>query len=172
VFSPGNSGSLLQQVGLPLMAPTTGKSSFDNWWAKVEASVNRDVRKGLNSLIILGVWSIWRHRNDFLFNGATPNVVMAGALLGKKCTSGVWQELRAFPSSLPAGLHKGPPCGLSRAREGLELVEGTRRRLYSKVVAGLGPRPRRRAGAMAEALCAPGRQGPKNRSEIQSNLLN
>ena len=61
---------------------------------------------------------------------------------------------------------------LSRAREGLELVEGTRRRLYSKVVAGLGPGPRRRAGAMVEALCAPGRQGPKNRSEIQSNLLN
>lgn len=79
----------------------------------MEASVNRDVRKGLNSLIILGVWSIWRHRNDFLFNGATPNVVMAGALLGKKCTSGVWQELRAFPSSLPAGSHKGPPCGLA-----------------------------------------------------------
>jgi len=36
--------------------------------------------------------------------------------------------------------------------EGLELVEGTRRRLYSKVVAGLGPGPRRRAEAMAEAL--------------------
>jgi len=61
---------------------------------------------------------------------------------------------------------------MSRAREGLELVEGTRQRLYSKAVAGLGPGPLRHAGAMAEALCAPGRQGPKNRSEIQSNLLN
>jgi hypothetical protein len=30
--------------------------------------------KGLNSLVILGAWSIWRHRNDCVFNGATPNV--------------------------------------------------------------------------------------------------
>ena len=39
VFSRQFWFSLLQQVGLPLLAPTTGKSSFDNWWAKVEASL-------------------------------------------------------------------------------------------------------------------------------------
>jgi hypothetical protein len=32
---------------------------------------------GLNSLVILGAWSIWRHRNDCVFNGATPNVNLA-----------------------------------------------------------------------------------------------
>jgi len=32
---------------------------------------------GLNSLVILGAWSIWWHRNDCVFNGATPNVYLA-----------------------------------------------------------------------------------------------
>lgn len=33
-----------------------------------------DAQKGLNSLIILGAWSIWKHCNDSLFNGAAPNI--------------------------------------------------------------------------------------------------
>jgi len=40
------------------------------------------LRKGLNSLVILGAWSIWRHRNDCVFNGAAPNVHMVLALAG------------------------------------------------------------------------------------------
>jgi hypothetical protein len=34
----------------------------------VEITVTGDARKGLNSLIILGAWSIWKHRNDCTFN--------------------------------------------------------------------------------------------------------
>jgi hypothetical protein len=32
------------------------------------------VRKGLNSLVILVAWETWKHRNDCVFNGASPNV--------------------------------------------------------------------------------------------------
>jgi hypothetical protein len=32
-------------------------------------------RKGLNSLIILGAWILWNHRNRCLFDGAAPNMV-------------------------------------------------------------------------------------------------
>jgi hypothetical protein len=32
------------------------------------------VRKGLNSLIILGAWSIWNHRNRCVFDGISPSV--------------------------------------------------------------------------------------------------
>ena len=56
---------------------------------------------------------------------------------------------------------------LSRARDGLELVGGTRRRLYSKEVAGLGPGPRRRAGAMAEAH---GAQEGRDQTDLRYNL--
>jgi hypothetical protein len=38
-------------------------------------------RKGLNSLIILGAWVIWKHRNRFVFNGASPSMVEALILL-------------------------------------------------------------------------------------------
>ena len=30
-------------------------------------------RKGLNSLIILTAWEIWKHHNKGVFNGTTPN---------------------------------------------------------------------------------------------------
>ena len=36
-----------------------------------------DTRKGLNSLIILGAWTIWRLRNDCVFNGAAPSIPVA-----------------------------------------------------------------------------------------------
>jgi hypothetical protein len=35
--------------------------------------------QGVDSLIILGAWTIWNHRNGCVFNGATPN--LAGVLI-------------------------------------------------------------------------------------------
>ena len=57
---------LLRQVGLAVLAPQPCDTSFDEWWSKDDQSVTGDMRKGLNSLIILGSWTIWRHRNDCL----------------------------------------------------------------------------------------------------------
>jgi hypothetical protein len=57
------------------------------------------------------------------------------------------------------GLFTKAEAEVSRAGEELELVGGTRRRLYLNEVAGHGPGPRRRAGAMVEAHGAPRRQG-------------
>jgi hypothetical protein len=34
-------------------------------------------RKGLNSLIMLGSWTIWKHRNNCVFQEQTPNVSSA-----------------------------------------------------------------------------------------------
>ncbi|GJN04465.1 hypothetical protein PR202_ga22015 [Eleusine coracana subsp. coracana] len=54
------------------------------WWSSVEASVDKAARKGLNSLIILGSWTLWKHRNDCVFNGASPNLSTALAMAGKE----------------------------------------------------------------------------------------
>jgi hypothetical protein len=37
-------------------------------------------KKGLNSIVILGTWSIWKHRNNCVFNGAVPNINTALSL--------------------------------------------------------------------------------------------
>jgi hypothetical protein len=42
----------------------------------VDNAASGDLRKGLNSLVILRAWSIWWHINDCVFNGASPNVNM------------------------------------------------------------------------------------------------
>jgi hypothetical protein len=31
-------------------------------------------KQGINSLIILGAWTIWIHRNGCVFDGAAPNL--------------------------------------------------------------------------------------------------
>jgi len=49
---------LLRQVGLAVLAPQPCDTSFDEWWSKADQSVTGDMRKGLNSLIILGSWTI------------------------------------------------------------------------------------------------------------------
>jgi hypothetical protein len=52
-------------------------SSFDAWWDKAVLTVSGDAQKGLNSLIILGAWTIWKHRNDCVFDGAAPRLSTA-----------------------------------------------------------------------------------------------
>ncbi|RCV43241.1 hypothetical protein SETIT_9G278900v2 [Setaria italica] len=71
--------SILQHTGLFALAPQPTDSLYD-WWVKMKNSVSGDARKGLNSLIILGAWTIWRHRNDCVSNGAAPSIGTARIL--------------------------------------------------------------------------------------------
>lgn len=70
----------LQRVGLGLLAPQPSHK-FEDWWCWLSSMANGIQKNGLNS-IILGAWSLWRHRNDWVFNGASPSLskilMMAG----------------------------------------------------------------------------------------------
>ena len=37
--------------------------------------VKKEFKKGVNSLIILGAWLIWKHRIACVFEGVTPSVI-------------------------------------------------------------------------------------------------
>ena len=66
--------AVLQGLGLQALAPQAVDLSFEDWWTNASNRVTRQVQKGLNSIIILGAWSIWKHRNSCVFDGVTPNL--------------------------------------------------------------------------------------------------
>ena len=48
-------------------------------------SVPKDRRRGLNSLIILVTWEIWKHRNACVFEGARPSVQLLLQTVSSEC---------------------------------------------------------------------------------------
>jgi hypothetical protein len=59
--------------------------------------VPRDLQSGFNSLVILGAWSLWRHRNDYVFNGRSSSLASTLTLAG--------DELRMWCSAGAKGLN-------------------------------------------------------------------
>jgi hypothetical protein len=37
--------------------------------------VRKECKKGVNTLIILGAWMIWKHRNTCVFDGVAPSLI-------------------------------------------------------------------------------------------------
>jgi hypothetical protein len=48
--------------------------TFVEWWCKAELQICKEKCKGLNSLMVLGSWSIWKQRNNCVFNNVLPSV--------------------------------------------------------------------------------------------------
>jgi hypothetical protein len=73
---------LLRRFNLQVLAPQPGLSSFMSWWEEASCSVNGPIRKGLNSLIALGGWIIWKSQPLFLRRrlGVQAEVQRLGAL--------------------------------------------------------------------------------------------
>jgi hypothetical protein len=66
--------NLLRKFGLDNFAPQPGLTSFLDWWETSSETVQGMVKKGLSSLISLGGWMIWNHRNRCVFDGQTPSL--------------------------------------------------------------------------------------------------
>jgi hypothetical protein len=47
-----------------------------SWWEEASSSVSGLVRKGLNSLVVLGAYIIWNHHNRCVFDKWIPNVTL------------------------------------------------------------------------------------------------
>jgi hypothetical protein len=75
---------VLRQVGLHSLAPQPTDLVFDDWWEKATATTSGMSKKGLNSLIILGAWAIWNHRNRCVFDHARPSMVEVLTCVGEE----------------------------------------------------------------------------------------
>jgi len=80
--------AILQPLNLARLTPTR-TVSFADWWKKAERKLQKQHRKGFNSLCILGAWTIWKHRNACVFEGASPNLQVA--VQAFKEESHLWQ---------------------------------------------------------------------------------
>jgi hypothetical protein len=66
----------LGQVNLQGLTPQPGdRSTID--WKKASDQLQGIAAEGLNSLIILGFWTLWNHRNGCVFEMLTPDVASA-----------------------------------------------------------------------------------------------
>lgn len=65
---------VLQEAGLQVLAPQPEDSSLDDWWEQAANQCTPSLRKGLNSFIVLGAWTLWNHRNRCVFDGVAPSI--------------------------------------------------------------------------------------------------
>ena len=65
---------ILQRFGLQELAPNLDDENFDEWWVNASGRVSGQVLNGLNSIIILGAWNVWKHCNRCVFDDAYPSI--------------------------------------------------------------------------------------------------
>ena len=68
----GKFGQQFFVIGLLPLAPQLEDSHFSSWWSKTNKADPKEIMKGLNSLIIIVAWEIWKDRNQFVFEGGRP----------------------------------------------------------------------------------------------------
>jgi len=69
--------SVLQPLNLAHVMPSRSISSFAEWWRRSWKKIPKQLRKGFNSLCILGAWTLWKHRNACVFDGGSPSLQQA-----------------------------------------------------------------------------------------------
>jgi hypothetical protein len=50
---------------------------------RVNSLVSGEIKRGLNSLIVLTAWKLWNHRGDCVFNGDNPSIQLVSQILGR-----------------------------------------------------------------------------------------
>jgi hypothetical protein len=75
---------MFQQVGLHGLAPGMNEQSFDDWWERMSMAATDLLKQGINTLIILGSWTIWNHRNRCVFEKEAPSLAKALVMAGEE----------------------------------------------------------------------------------------
>jgi hypothetical protein len=67
VFSRQVWFAVLSPLEIGGATPCSNERSFAQWWAKTARKVKKECKKGVNSLVILTDWVIWKHYNACVF---------------------------------------------------------------------------------------------------------
>jgi hypothetical protein len=92
--------AIFHVLGLLPLAPKLEDSRFSSWWCKTIKAVPTELREGLNSLIILVAWELWKHRNACVFEGASPCVQRLLAVVSEECLLWCWAGAKALQQLL------------------------------------------------------------------------
>ena len=71
--SPGTCGHSYSVVMVCWISPIPVDKEFYGWWLRIVALVSRDIKGGLNTLLTLGAWTLWKH-HDSVFNRTIPSI--------------------------------------------------------------------------------------------------
>jgi hypothetical protein len=71
----------------------------DLWWCSNSARLDGLSKKGFDSLVALGAWMLWKHRNGVVFNGSSPSLVVVVQLAGEEALLWSLAGAKGFPSS-------------------------------------------------------------------------
>ena len=105
----------LSQVSLQSLSPQPTDLSFFDWWDRVSSATSDIILQGINSLIILGAWTIWTHCNRCVFDGAAPDIARALIIAGEERK--LWSMAGARAISLLTAPHSEsqvPSAGVGR----------------------------------------------------------
>jgi hypothetical protein len=84
---------LMCNFRLQNLAPTPSTVSFTGWREMIDNGSRDTIMRGVNSLIALGAWIIWNHRNRIVFDGISPSV--SAALCQAREEQQLWEMARA-----------------------------------------------------------------------------
>lgn len=77
--------STLNSLGLNALAPQPGCRRFVGWWCTATKAVPKEMKKSVNSLIILVAWEIWKHRDACVLEGKRTCVRTVLQIVATEC---------------------------------------------------------------------------------------
>lgn len=92
---------ILQSFVLAAVAPTATAWHFSTRWGNTNRSSPKEKRKGLNSIIIIVAWEVWKHKNSCVFfMGLKQTCLGSSKPLGMSAVFGRGIETRKFPGDI------------------------------------------------------------------------
>jgi hypothetical protein len=77
--------TLFRQFGFAVLAPQATDSCFASWWGRIIKVVPKEKKKGMNTIIILIAWQLWKFRNQCVFDGCHPDLGSLLQLISMQC---------------------------------------------------------------------------------------